>query len=75
MVALAAFLRSGRFIVTLTIPSARSTISVSKSMPANILMAVGYNPYRRFRARPSDYVLVVAAVAVCVALLAWAVFA
>jgi hypothetical protein len=44
-------------------------------MPANILMAVGYNPYRRFRARPSDYVLVVAAVAVCVALLAWAVFA
>jgi hypothetical protein len=33
---------------------------------------VGYNPYRRFKARPSDYVLVVAAVVVALALVAWA---
>jgi hypothetical protein len=33
---------------------------------------MGYNPYRRFRARPSDYALVAVAVLVAVALLAWA---
>ncbi len=33
---------------------------------------MGYNPYRRFKARPSDYVLVVAAVVVALALVAWA---
>jgi hypothetical protein len=37
-------------------------------------MAVGYNPYRRFRARPVDYVLVVVAVLVAVALVMWAFF-
>ena len=36
-------------------------------------MAVGYNPYRRFRARPADYVLVVAALLVAVMLVIWAV--
>jgi hypothetical protein len=33
---------------------------------------VGYNPYRRFRARPTDYALVVVAVVVALALVAWA---
>jgi hypothetical protein len=33
---------------------------------------MGYNPYRRFRARPADYVLVVAAVVVALALVLWA---
>jgi hypothetical protein len=41
-------------------------------MPANILMAVGFNPYRRFRARPADYALVAAAIVIAVALVAWA---
>jgi hypothetical protein len=35
---------------------------------------VGYNPYRRFRARPVDYVLVGAAVLVAVILVMWAFF-
>jgi hypothetical protein len=34
---------------------------------------VGFNPYRRFRARPADYALVVAAVVVALALIVWAV--
>jgi hypothetical protein len=75
IVALAAFLRSGRFIVTFTTPPARSTINVSKSMAANILTGVGFNPYRKFRARPADYALVIAAVVVALALVAWAFFA
>lgn len=33
---------------------------------------VGYNPYRKFRASTFDYVMVGAAVAVCLALVAWA---
>ncbi len=33
---------------------------------------MGYNPYRRFTARPADYVLVTVAVLVAIALLAWA---
>jgi hypothetical protein len=41
-------------------------------MLRTILTAVGYNPYRKFNAKPSDYVLVVAAVAVALAALAWA---
>jgi hypothetical protein len=39
---------------------------------ATILMAVGYNPYRRFRARPADYVLVVVALLVAIVLVVWA---
>jgi hypothetical protein len=35
---------------------------------------MGYNPYRKFRARPSDYVLVVAAVAAALGLTAWGIF-
>jgi len=34
---------------------------------------VGYNPYRKFRAKPADYVLVAAALLVSLALLVWAV--
>jgi len=33
---------------------------------------VGFNPYRKFRAKPSDYVFVVAGVLVAAALVAWA---
>jgi hypothetical protein len=33
---------------------------------------VGFNPYRKFKARPTDYALVVAAIAVAVALVGWA---
>jgi energy-coupling factor transporter transmembrane protein EcfT len=33
---------------------------------------VGYNPYRRFRARPADYVLVAVCILMAVALLVWA---
>jgi hypothetical protein len=38
-----------------------------------ILTAVGFNPYRKFKARPTDYVLVVAAILVALALVAWGV--
>lgn len=34
--------------------------------------AMGFNPYRKFVARPADYVFVVAAVAAVVGLLLWA---
>jgi energy-coupling factor transporter transmembrane protein EcfT len=34
---------------------------------------VGYNPYRKFKAKPADYVLVAAALVVCIGLLIWAV--
>jgi hypothetical protein len=33
---------------------------------------MGFNPYRKFVARPADYVFVVAAVAAVVGLLLWA---
>jgi hypothetical protein len=33
---------------------------------------MGYNPYRRFRARPIDYVLVALCIAVAIALVVWA---
>lgn len=35
---------------------------------------VGYNPHRKYRAKPSDYVLVVVAVLAALALVAWALF-
>jgi hypothetical protein len=34
---------------------------------------VGLNPYRKFRARPADYVLVVAAILFALALVLWGV--
>jgi len=33
---------------------------------------MGFNPYRKFRAAPSDYVLVALAVLVALSLVAWA---
>jgi hypothetical protein len=33
---------------------------------------VGFNPYRKFRARPADYALVVVALATVAALVVWA---
>jgi hypothetical protein len=33
---------------------------------------VGYNPYRRFRAKPADFALVIVAIVVVVALVLWA---
>jgi len=35
---------------------------------------MGFNPYRRFRARPSDYALVASALVVAAVLVAWGVF-
>lgn len=35
-------------------------------------MAMGYNPYRKYRARPADYVMVVAALVVSAGLVVWA---
>jgi hypothetical protein len=35
---------------------------------------MGLNPYRKFRARPADYVLVAAAVFVALALVVWGIF-
>jgi len=32
---------------------------------------VGFNPYRGFKAKPADYALVAAAIAVAVALVLW----
>jgi len=34
---------------------------------------MGYNPYRKFRAKPADYVFVVAALVTAAALVLWAV--
>jgi hypothetical protein len=33
---------------------------------------VGFNPYRKFRAKPADYALVAAAVLIAILLVAWA---
>ena len=35
---------------------------------------MGFNPHRPQKRRPSDYVMVVAALVVCAALVAWALF-
>jgi hypothetical protein len=35
---------------------------------------VGLNPYRKFKARPTDYVLVGAAAVAALALVVWAMF-
>jgi hypothetical protein len=35
---------------------------------------VGMNPFRPHRRSPADYVMVAAAIAVCVALVLWALF-
>lgn len=35
---------------------------------------MGYNPYRKYRAKPADYVAVIAALVVAAALVAWAFF-
>jgi hypothetical protein len=42
-------------------------------MPRTILTGVGFNPYRKFRARPADYALVIAALVVALALVLWGV--
>jgi hypothetical protein len=36
---------------------------------------MGFNPHRKQRRRPSDYLFVVAAIAVALLLVAWALFA
>ena len=35
---------------------------------------MGFNPYRRFRARTGDYVMVAAAIVLAVVLVIWATF-
>jgi hypothetical protein len=39
-----------------------------------MLVCMGLNPFRQSHRSPADYVMVVAAVVVCVALVAWALF-
>ena len=34
---------------------------------------MGYNPYRKYRARPADYVLLALVFVIAIGLLAWAV--
>lgn len=44
-------------------------------MGGTILMPMGFNPHRQTRKSPVDYVMVGAALLVCLVLLAWALFA
>ena len=53
------------------LPIRSRSVVAPESDPA-ILTTVGYNPYRKFQARPSDYLLVALAVIVAIALVAWA---
>ncbi len=50
-----------------------SSSRVPLDMWATILTAVGYNPYRKYRANKADYVMVVSAVVAALALFGWAV--
>lgn len=45
---------------------------VGNRAAAGETVRVGYNPYRKYRANPTDYVLVVLAVAAALGLVAWA---
>ena len=54
------------------IASTRGASMISASSRPTILTAVGYNPYRKFKAKPADYVLVAAALLVSLALRIWA---
>jgi hypothetical protein len=45
---------------------------VSELIRRTILIDVGFNPYRKFRARPGDYAMVITAVAAALALVGWA---
>ena len=73
MSSLTAFFFSGRFIVTVTTASVRSTSSVSTKRDDN--QPVGFNPFRQQRRRSSDYVFVAAAFVLVAVLLAWALLA
>lgn len=44
-------------------------------MDGTILTTMGFNPHRRTRKSPADYLMVAAALTVCVLLLAWALLA
>ena len=39
-----------------------------------MLTGVGFNPYRKFKAKPADYLLVSASTLVAVGLVVWAFF-
>jgi hypothetical protein len=67
---LTALFFSGRFKVTVTTPSARSTSSVS--VPADDNHGRGLQPVPPARRRTSDYVLLAAAFAVVIGLVLWA---
>ncbi len=60
-------------MVTVTMPASRVTSIVS--MRRDDTDGVGLNPYRKQTRRPSDYVFVVAAIVVALALIAWALLA
>lgn len=49
----------------------RRRCRLARPLPPGETPVVGYNPYRKFRARPADYAMVVAAFAIGVGLLAW----
>ena len=84
IVGVIAFFLRGRFSVTVTTPSARSTVMVSTvpprsgrarrspGSPRRYRSAVGFNPTRRGSVRPSEIATVVAAALVIAVLLVWA---
>jgi hypothetical protein len=51
-------------------------VSINGNVTADVgdTGAVGFNPYRKIRRRPSDYLLVAAAFAAMIALVLWAAF-
>jgi hypothetical protein len=51
----------------------QSVPRVSAAIAATILSHMGYNPHRKFTAKPFDYVLVAGAIAVAIALVIWAI--
>ncbi len=57
-------------MISTPIPS--TTVSTA-TRPA-ILAIVGFNPSRKFKAKPSDYLFVIAGGLVAVALVGWAFF-
>lgn len=68
-----AFFFSGRSRVMVTTPAALVTLMVS--MAPTIISAMGLNPYRPQRRRPSDYLFVAVGLAVVLALVLWALLA
>jgi hypothetical protein len=56
--------------VTVTMPWLRSTCTWP--IPRHDTDGMGFNPFRQTRRSPADYLVLVAALVVCAALVAWA---